>query len=299
MKNRRKSVRGILVLALLMAMFHAFPVFADSWQQQGNKWRWVKDDGSYLVSCWQWIDGDQDGVSECYYFDKDGYMLSSTTTPDGYQVDELGEWIQNGALMIKIRGDIKYPYGPGNMRANDFEHANFCKMTNDQWKETKNAIEAFRQQYIKDGMSDLEKEIRIIEWLVGNCSYEKGEDWSRGTAYSCIVLGKAQCSGYADAFLQTAKLCGLDVRYVYNERHAWNLIKLDGDWYHVDVTWEDPIGKQNYGFGNLSNRYINLTDDQIRAVEYHSTWETPELAAAGTKYGPAVVAECLAKESRQ
>ena len=170
---------------------------------------------------------------------------------------------------------------------------------NDQWKETKNAIEAFRQQYIKDGMSDLEKEIRIIEWLVGNCSYEKGEDWSRGTAYSCIVLGKAQCSGYADAFLQTAKLCGLDVRYVYNERHAWNLVKLDGDWYHVDVTWEDPIGKQNYGFGNLSNRYINLTDDQIRAVEYHSTWETPELAAAGTKYGPAVVAECLAKESRQ
>lgn len=44
-----------------------------------------------------------------------------------------------------------------------------------------------------------------------------------------------------DAFLQTAKLCGLDARYIHNSSHAWNLVKLDGDWYHVDVTWEDPI----------------------------------------------------------
>ena len=106
MKNRRKSVRGILVLALLMAMFHAFPVFADSWQQQGNQWRLVKDDGSYPVSCWQWIDGDQDGVSECYYFDKDGYMLSSTTTPDGYKVDGSGAWVENGTVKTKALPEI-------------------------------------------------------------------------------------------------------------------------------------------------------------------------------------------------
>lgn len=29
-------------------------------------------------------------------------------------------------------------------------------------------------------------------------------------------------------------------RYVYNTSHAWNLVRIDGDWYHVDVTWEDP-----------------------------------------------------------
>ena len=90
MKNRRKSVRGILVLALLMAMFHAFPVFADSWQQQGNQWRWVKDDGSYPVSCWQWIDGDQDGVSECYYFDKDGYAEAEGSDDRGDYLVSIG-----------------------------------------------------------------------------------------------------------------------------------------------------------------------------------------------------------------
>ena len=402
MKNRRKSIVGILAVTMMMAMVHVFPVFAASWQQDGKGWRWVKNDGSYPANCWQWLDGDRDGIAYCYYFDESGHMLASTTTPDGYQVDARGRWYENNRIKSMSRSsetavivpdgkwqrgngananrwwwrnadgtypancwqwldenedgiaecyyfdadgwllssaetpdgyhvdeagrwlgkkgvkarkanqkeDIakeqssasdkkEYVYQKGAERANDFEYANLRKMTTDQWEETKGAIEKFKQEYIKEGMSDLEKEIMIIEWLVGNCRYEIGENWSRSTAYSCIVLGKAQCSGYADAFLQTAKLCGLDVRYVYSETHAWNLVKLDGDWYHVDVTWEDPVGQNEYGFGNLRNTYINLTDDQIRTVGSHDTWELTSISASGTKYGPAVVAECLAKESRQ
>ena len=177
--------------------------------------------------------------------------------------------------------------------ANDFKTANFGMMTSSQWKETKAAIEKFKQEYITDGMSDMEKEIKIIEWLVQNCRYQSKSDWSRSTAYSCIILGKAQCAGYADAFLQTAKLCGLDARYIHNSSHAWNLVKLDGDWYHVDVTWEDPIGGNSYGFGNLRNKYINLTDDKIRNERSHKTWSPNSLKATGTKYGPEAVKEYL------
>ena len=173
--------------------------------------------------------------------------------------------------------------------ANDFKNGNYGMMSDSQWKKTKAAIEAFKDEYITSDMSDFEKEIKIIEWLVENCSYEKGESWSRSTAYSAIVLGKAQCSGYADAFLQTAKLCGLETRYVYNKTHAWNLIKLDGDWYHVDVTWEDPIGSNAYGFGNLRNQYINLEDAQIKNISSHRTWTPDSVKAKGIKYGPDVV----------
>ena len=173
--------------------------------------------------------------------------------------------------------------------ANDFKNANRSMMSDSQWKKAKEAIEEFKDEYITSDMSDFEKEIKIIEWLVENCTYEKGESWSRSTAYSCIVLGKAQCSGYADAFLQTAKLCGLDVRYVYNKTHAWNMIKLDGDWYHVDVTWEDPIGSNAYGFGNLRNQYINLEDAQIKNISSHRTWTPDSVKAKGIKYGPDVV----------
>lgn len=177
--------------------------------------------------------------------------------------------------------------------ANDFKNANRSMMSDSQWKKAKEAIEEFKDEYITSDMSDFEKEIKIIEWLVENCTYEKGESWSRSTAYSCIVLGKAQCSGYADAFLQTAKLCGLETRYVYNKTHAWNLIKLDGDWYHVDVTWEDPIGSNVYGFGNLRNMYINLEDDQIQNVSSHRSWNPSSAKAKGIKYGPKVVSNYM------
>lgn len=174
--------------------------------------------------------------------------------------------------------------------ANDFTNGNYSRMTADERSKLQEAIEEFKNQYITSGMSDFEKEIKIIEWLVENCSYERGDGWENATAYSCIVNGRAQCSGYADAFLQTAKACGIDARYIYNKTHAWNLVKLDGDWYHVDVTWEDPIGSGNsYGFGNLRNAYINLEDNQIRGISSHHDWSPASIKAKGIKYGPRVV----------
>ena len=113
--------------------------------------------------------------------------------------------------------------------ANDFTTGNWGQMSSDERLDVNDAIEAFKDEYITEGMSDFEKELLIIQWLVENCTYEAAEGWSNATAYSCIVSGEAQCAGYADAFLQTAKACGLEARYIHNSDHAWNLVKLDGD----------------------------------------------------------------------
>lgn len=177
--------------------------------------------------------------------------------------------------------------------ANDFTTGNYSKMSADERRELQEAIAEFKAEYITAGMSDFEKEIKIIEWLVENCSYERGDGWENSTAYSCIVNGRAQCSGYADAFLQTAKACGIEARYVYNNTHAWNLVRLDGDWYHVDVTWEDPIGSNFYGFGNLRNAYINLEDSRIKGISSHHSWSPTSTKATGIKYGPQVVSKYM------
>ncbi len=49
---------------------------------------------------WNWLDPNQDGTLECYYFNDDGNYLTNTTTPDGYQVDENGAWIHNGVVQV-------------------------------------------------------------------------------------------------------------------------------------------------------------------------------------------------------
>ena len=61
------------------------------WRMEHNRWWFQKEDGSYPVSEWVWIDGDIDGYAECYYFDKDGYLVTSDRI-HGWHVNKDGAW---------------------------------------------------------------------------------------------------------------------------------------------------------------------------------------------------------------
>lgn len=73
------------------------------WRQNATGWWYATNaaDTSWYSNGWYWIDGNKDGVSECYYFDVNGYMLANTITPDGYQVNNDGAWIIDGKIQIK------------------------------------------------------------------------------------------------------------------------------------------------------------------------------------------------------
>ena len=60
-----------------------------------------------MAAGWQWLDGNGDGVAECYYFDGNGYMLSSTITPDGYQVNANGAWVSNGTVQTQSQNQAQ------------------------------------------------------------------------------------------------------------------------------------------------------------------------------------------------
>lgn len=60
----------------------------------------------HMYTGWNWIDNNGDGIAECYYFEtqSNGYrgrMYKSTTTPDGYTVNELGQWVVNGVVITR------------------------------------------------------------------------------------------------------------------------------------------------------------------------------------------------------
>ena len=173
---------------------------------------------------------------------------------------------------------------------NSFLNGNINLMTQEERDQVAAAIEDFKVTYNIDGMSDLDKELMIIWWLASNCLYTGGEP-STATAYGCIINHQAKCAGYADAFLQVAKACGLDARYVfYSNIHAWNLVQLDGEWYHVDVTLEDAARKPWQNWRALDNWFINLTDDEIRVRDgNHSDWYPKEIQADGKTYCGTVV----------
>lgn len=81
----------LIVSTLVMVASMGFTAYAGQWQQDTIGWWYQNDDGSYPVNQWQEIDEKQ------YYFDTNGYMLSNTTTPDGYQVGADGAWIEGAS----------------------------------------------------------------------------------------------------------------------------------------------------------------------------------------------------------
>lgn len=128
------------------------------------------------------------------------------------------------------------------------------------WKkdETKQVVDkcaAIYKEIIKDGMSDTEKVTAIHDYLIYHADYTANGDTTQATERNCRVAGlvldgSAVCSGYANTFYLFCKAAGLDCEYVRGESvpkkddfgHAWNRVKVDGKWYYVDCTWDDPVG---------------------------------------------------------
>lgn len=104
MKKRTLKRATAFTLTAALTISSVMPAFAAGWQQDAKGWWWKNDNASYPKNEWVWLDGNGDGVSECYYFDGNGYLVTNTTTPDGCLVNADGQWMENG--QVKTKGTV-------------------------------------------------------------------------------------------------------------------------------------------------------------------------------------------------
>ena len=105
-KGRAMSILTAGATALLSAALLSMPVLAGEWRANSTGFWYVNDDGSYPTYAWQWIDGDGDGIYQCFAFDENGYLMLNQTTPDGYLVGEAGAWFDGVTPVTRT-----YPVG--------------------------------------------------------------------------------------------------------------------------------------------------------------------------------------------
>ncbi len=114
MKNRTLYVAAA---AMIMAMAMTITGFAAvGWQENDIGWWYStsEDESSWYSSCWQWLDGNADGIAECYCFDGNGYIYVDTITPDGYTVNPDGAWTVDGVVQTIYVGENENGNGTGN-----------------------------------------------------------------------------------------------------------------------------------------------------------------------------------------
>jgi len=133
--------------------------------------------------------------------------------------------------------------------------------------------------------SGYEKELYIHDYIVDNCEYKSCDFDS--AAYGCIINNEAVCSGYANAAMLMLNLAGIETVVIpgnaqsgdKNEAHLWNMLKLDGEEYFLDVTWDDPDFDKSVSASHL---YFNVTEAFISAT--HSDFDANAVHCVGRKY---------------
>lgn len=90
----------LIAISCILLINTAIISQAAEWKQDNTGWWYQNDDGSYPINEWKWIDKNNDGLEESYYFDRNGY-LSMNISIDGYQVNSEGAWIVDNIVQTQ------------------------------------------------------------------------------------------------------------------------------------------------------------------------------------------------------
>ena len=103
------------------------------------------------------------------------------------------------------------------------------------------------------------------DWLIYNADYDL--TYKEHDPEGVLLHGSGVCQSYAMAYEMLLEAAGIQNRLVIGDtiNHAWNIVKLDDEWFHVDTTWDDPTGG-----GYERDDYFLLSDKDI--VDDHIEW---------------------------
>lgn len=136
---------------------------------------------------------------------------------------------------------------------------------------------------VPEDATPLEQLFFIHDKLAADCAYSTDaadkatnetfteEDYIYFHAYGIFADETAVCQGYAQAFYAIAKKIGFEVDYCYNDGHIWNYVKLNGAWYHLDVTHDDPLPDAP---GLARHKYFLCSDTSVSDRSHSKPWET-------------------------
>lgn len=157
--------------------------------------------------------------------------------------------------------------------------------------------------------TQFELELYAHDYIIDNCEYDfeaaesdEIED-NASSAYGALVEGKAICEGYSRAFQLLCNELGIECVNIFGtddgENHMWNGVKIEGDWYQVDVTWDDTEDEQKniaqYLYFNLddekmytdhqaSELYENISDEEYENTTANCNIYVPQCSATEYNY---------------
>ena len=198
------------------------------------------------------------------YSDSNEYAYESVADPS------RGEWLkytdacssQDYTFMMTASGTYNFRFYVMDTTAGVYylRVSTYIQVSDENYPSIKTIVSSAADQAKKetDG-SDYEKALWLHDWLIQQLDYDNSLKWS--SAESALTRKLGTCQAYESAYSQLLTAAGIEnaeTRDTY-DGHTWNAMKLDGEWYQVDCTWDDT--KDNFYNFDATHLYFGLTDE--------------------------------------
>jgi len=280
--------KKVVLMTAVFSMLATTTAFAGTWRagdgaNQG-KWWYDNGNGTYAGNGWQWIDGNGDGISESYYFDENGWLLTNTSTPDGYKVDANGAWIQDGVVQTKAISAAAAPInesdfivsGDNSVTRNStdnsvisiWEHSGYSASAGGwvhQMFVTGDSVTTARGITLGNAKSDVVAKYgdAVSQKFDGNSDRHYQQVVSMGHPDAFVIAGSAYVMEY--------KTNPYGIRFYFNQQD-----KVIGIVYFRDLTMDDTqsAGENLVGTYNYSQSIVYVFNNETQKYEVYG--KTPE-----------------------
>lgn len=182
---------------------------------------------------------------------------------ESYGVDE-DELINNYADLDLNFGEVHDVYDDSAV-INAYKTGDTSKLTDEKDVFIYESLKEAVKKIIKDGMTDYEKEKAVYDYMFSHSKYDEGnlsaidldetESYAH-TPYGFFKYGETICVGNATTFKLFMDALDIDCKIIHcteDGEHAWDVVKIDGDWYHVDLTFDGGVNEPNYVSFNVND----------------------------------------------
>lgn len=219
--------------------------YVDDYTESG-----IKNRNDLINSIYYAINSGTDYIERYIDSDYTNYIndINTLTAYNGAEFKKVISTLNNFVHPYNSSNNVKISYGGDYKIGITINRA----YTQDEINEINNKVDKILNENVNNNMPPKEKIRAIHDYIINHTEYDKlkyenknDDTYKSNTAYGVLIEGYGTCNGYADAmeiFLDKMNIINYKIS---NEEHIWNLVYLDGKWYHLDLTWDDPISDIN------------------------------------------------------
>ncbi len=220
----------------------------------------------------------QDLLNIYYTVLNSGVEEFSFYCPDEYSscIDDVDSLANNQKVLSTINNFV-HPFN--SFRHLETSYDDYGKVTlkiehiysNSDIKLIEAKVKEVESEIWNNSMSNEDKIKEAHNYIINNSKYDKDRSdnnivrYKSDTAYGTLLEGYSLCGGYTDAMELFLEDMGVKSYKISSENHVWNAVNLDNAWYHLDLTWDDPITTD--GSDILEYNFFLITTSELNELE--------------------------------